>query len=170
MIKIIFYTILFYSVYSREIAPRLLQNDGSRIPIVGLGVLRTYNETYQAVRDAIEVGYRHIDTSLNYGTEEEIGRALHDLFREGKVKREELYIVSKLEGNDHPRELVHRGINESLTNLGLDYLDLYLVTHHLAMSVLISQTRRRVWKMCIESDWLNQLEFQILMNLILSIF
>jgi diketogulonate reductase-like aldo/keto reductase len=127
MIKLILLATLLNAVYSKEVVPRLLQNDGSKIPIVGLGTANSGNATYQAIRDAVEAGYRHIDTSLNYGTEKEIGRALHDLISEGKVTREELYIVSKLEEPDHPRERVLRGINESLSNLGLDYLDLYLV-------------------------------------------
>jgi diketogulonate reductase-like aldo/keto reductase len=101
----------------------------SKIPIVGLGTWKTGANTYQAVRDAIEAGYRHIDTSLNYGIEKDVGRAIKDLITEGKIKREDLYVVSKLEGNDHPRSRFCIGIKESLANLGLKYLDLYLVHH-----------------------------------------
>jgi diketogulonate reductase-like aldo/keto reductase len=90
------------SVYSEK-APLLLLNDGFKIPIVGLGISHTGNDTYRLVRDAIEAGYRHIDTSLNYGTEQDIGKALKDLIKEGKVKCEELFIVSKLETEDHER-------------------------------------------------------------------
>jgi diketogulonate reductase-like aldo/keto reductase len=111
------------------------------MPIVGLGTSHTGNDTYHSVRDAIEAGYRHIDTSLNYGTEQDVGKALKDLIKEGKVKREELFIVSKLETEDHERSRVPRGLNESLTNLGLEYLDLYLI-HNSRSTVDILET----WK------------------------
>ncbi len=108
-----------------EIAPRLLLNDGFKIPIVGLG---TGTTTDQAVRDAIEAGYRHIDTSLNYkDSEKTIGKVLKDMISEGKIKREELFIVSKLEASDHELSRVPIGIKQSLDNLGLKYLDLYLI-------------------------------------------
>jgi diketogulonate reductase-like aldo/keto reductase len=127
MFKFLLVSLSLAFVYGEEIAPRITQNDGSKIPIVGLGTWKTGTHTYQAVRDAIEAGYRHIDTSLNYGTEKDVGRAIKDLITEGKIKREDVYVVSKLEGNDHPRARVPIGIKESLANLGLKYLDLYLI-------------------------------------------
>jgi diketogulonate reductase-like aldo/keto reductase len=127
MLKLLVLLLSVLFVNCAEKAPRITQNDGSRIPIVGLGTFRSGNEVYQAVRDAIDAGYRHIDTSLDYGTEKDVGRAVKDLIKEGKIKREELYIVSKLEGNYHQRARVPVGIKESLTNLGLEYLDLYLI-------------------------------------------
>jgi diketogulonate reductase-like aldo/keto reductase len=127
MFKVLLVALSLAFVYGAEIAPRITQNDGSKIPIVGFGTWKTASHTYQAVRDAIEGGYRHIDTSLNYGTEKDVGRAIKDLITEGKIKREEVYVVSKLEGNDHPRARVPIGIKESLANLGLKYLDLYLI-------------------------------------------
>ncbi len=129
MFKLLLVALSLAFVYGAEIAPRITQNDGSKIPIVGLGTWKTGTHTYQAVRDAIEGGYRHIDTSLNYGTEKDVGRAIKDLITEGKIKREDVYVVSKLEANDHPRARVPIGIKESLANLGLKYLDLYLVHH-----------------------------------------
>ncbi len=140
MFRLLIIFLYFTSVYSEK-APRLLLNDGFKMPIVGLGTSHTGNDTYRSVRDAIEAGYRHIDTSLNYGTEQDIGKALKDLIKEGKVKREELFIVSKLETEDHERSRVPRGLNESLTNLGLEYLDLYLI-HNSRSTVDILET----WK------------------------
>ncbi len=140
MFRLLTIFLYFSSVYSEK-APRLLLNDGFKMPIVGLGTSHTGNDTYRSVRDAIEAGYRHIDTSLNYGTEQDIGKALKDLIKEGKVKREELFIVSKLETADHERSRVPRGLNESLTNLGLEYLDLYLI-HNSRSTVDIVET----WK------------------------
>jgi len=127
MFKLLLVALSLAFVYGEEIAPRITQNDGSKIPLVGLGTWKTGAHTYQAVRDAIEGGYRHIDTSLDYGTEKDVGRAIKDLITEGKIKREDVYVVSKLETNDHPRARVPIGIKESLANLGLKYLDLYLV-------------------------------------------
>jgi diketogulonate reductase-like aldo/keto reductase len=127
MFKLLLVALSLAFVYGEEIAPRITQNDGSKIPLVGLGTWKTGAHTYQAVRDAIEGGYRHIDTSLDYGTEKDVGRAIKDLITEGKIKREDVYVVSKLEGKEHPRARVPVGIKESLANLGLKYLDLYLV-------------------------------------------
>jgi len=97
------------------------------LPIVGLGAMGI---TEQAVRDAIADGYTHIDTSLVYGDSELlIAKVLKDVFKEGKIKRQDLFIVSKLEKDYHQRKRVTEGIKTSLNRLGLDYLDLYLVHH-----------------------------------------
>jgi len=114
-------------VYGQEKAPRITQSDGSKIPSVGLGTWKTGAATYQAVKDAVEAGFRHIDTSLNYGTEKDVGRAIKDLIKEGTVKREDLYVVTKLETAEHPRAKVPDGIKKSLANLDLPYVDLYLI-------------------------------------------
>src|SRR5437868_4412165 len=92
--------------------PDLLLNNGHKIPIVGFG---TYQVTDAGFREAIADGYRHIDTSLGYNDAELIiGKALKELIKEGKVKREELFIVSKLEGDYHERKQVPEGIKKSL--------------------------------------------------------
>jgi diketogulonate reductase-like aldo/keto reductase len=139
MFEIIILTAMSILCVNTEIAPRLLLNDGFKIPIVGLG---TGTTTDEAVRDAIEAGYRHIDTSLNYkDSEKTIGKALKDLISEGKIKREELFIVSKLETSDLERSRVSIGIKQSLDNLGLKYLDLYLI-HHPQSGVDVLETWR----------------------------
>ena len=105
--------------------PTLPLNNGLKIPIVGFG---TSGITEQALRDAINAGYRHIDTSLNYNDSEIIiGKVLKELIGNGKVKREDLFIVSKLETNYHKRDQVPQGIKLSLKRLQLDYIDMYLV-------------------------------------------
>ena len=105
--------------------PTLLLNNGHRIPIIGLG---TSGITEAAVREAIADGYRHIDTSLNYNDSEIIiGKVIKQLIKEGKVKREDLFIVSKVETDYHQRKRVPEGIKKSLKRLQLDYLDLYLI-------------------------------------------
>jgi 2,5-diketo-D-gluconate reductase A len=96
--------------------------DGNRIPLLGLGVWQVRNgrSCVNAVRWALELGYRHIDTAQAYGNEESVGRAL----RESGVPRDEVFITTKFNpsGKDPAAEA-----ERSLQRLGLDYVDLYLV-------------------------------------------
>jgi alcohol dehydrogenase (NADP+) len=102
--------------------------NGDQMPIVGLGTWKSApGEVYAAVREAIRIGYRHIDCALVYGNEAEIGRALRDAIGEGQVKRNELWITSKLWNNAHGRENVAGALRKSLQDLALPYLDLYLI-------------------------------------------
>ncbi len=99
-------------------------NNGVEMPIVGLGTFRSKNEdVYKAVLDAFEAGYRHIDTAMIYGNEEAIGKAIKD----SKIPREELFITTKLWNSDQGYEKTKAAFNLSLKNLGLDYVDLYLI-------------------------------------------
>jgi diketogulonate reductase-like aldo/keto reductase len=96
--------------------------DGHRLPLLGLGVWQVPNgpECVNAVRWALELGYRHIDTAQSYGNEESVGRAL----RESGVPRDEVFITTKFFGSgDDPVAEAER----SLRRLGLDWVDLYLV-------------------------------------------
>jgi len=103
-------------------------NNGLEIPIVGLGTWQSpFEEVYEAVKYAISIGYRHIDCAYCYGNEVPVGRAIKDAIAEGTVKREELFVVSKVWLTFFTRERVREGLKRSLTNLGLDYLDLYLI-------------------------------------------
>lgn len=101
---------------------------GDSMPMVGLGTWKTApGQTYQAVREALRLGYRHFDCAPLYGNEAEIGQALRDALREGQVTRPELWITSKLWGNAHGRANVDPALRRTLQDLGLDYLDLYLI-------------------------------------------
>ncbi len=108
--------------------PTVSLRDGSRMPALGLGTWKsTPGEVYEAVRVALEVGYRHIDCAAIYQNEAEVGRALGEAFAAGVVKREELWITSKLWNDAHRPEHVGPALEQTLRDLGLEYLDLYLV-------------------------------------------
>ncbi len=98
------------------------------MPALGLGTWKSAKgEVYTAVKTAIEIGYRHFDCALVYGNEQEIGQAFADAMKEGMVKREELWITSKLWNNSHEKQYILPSIKTTLKDLQLDYLDLYLI-------------------------------------------
>ncbi len=103
--------------------PTVTLNTGARIPALGLGVyqLKPGEPTRQAVRWALEAGYRHIDTASFYGNEADVGQALRD----SGLRREEVFLTSKLWPTDFLRPA--KALKESLRRLGTEYLDLYLV-------------------------------------------
>ena len=99
-----------------------------RMPALGLGTWKSAKgEVYEVVRKAIEVGYRHFDCAFFYGNEAEIGQAITDAINNGEVKREDLWITSKLWNNRHRKEQIQAAFEITLRDLGLDYLDLYLI-------------------------------------------
>ena len=100
-------------------------NNGVEMPILGLGVYQIpeFNECKKTVLDAIEVGYRSIDTAQAYQNEEAVGEAI----KESGVKREDLFITTKLWLSDAGYEKGKKAFEVSLNKLQLDYLDLYLI-------------------------------------------
>ncbi|XP_031130970.1 NADP-dependent D-sorbitol-6-phosphate dehydrogenase-like [Ipomoea triloba] len=104
----------------------IILNTGFVMPTVGLGVWRMGGRDIKhLIIDAIKIGYRHFDCAAHYKNEGEVGEALAEAFQMGLVKREELFITTKLWNSDHGHVL--EACKDSLNKLRLDYLDLYLV-------------------------------------------
>jgi len=100
-------------------------NNGTKIPVIGLGTFRNKDETRNIVKSAVlEHGYRHIDTAKVYENEPEIGEALQEIMAAG-VTREELYITTKLWSSDYND--IEGACRTSLEKLKLDYVDCYMV-------------------------------------------
>ncbi|KAK3152023.1 hypothetical protein QOZ80_2BG0153340 [Eleusine coracana subsp. coracana] len=111
---------------SKDVVPAVTLNSGYRMPAMGLGVWRMENTAVRGViHSAIRSGYRHFDCAAKYQNEAEVGEALAEAFQTGLVKREDLFITTKLWNSDHGH--VVEACKDSLKKLRLDYLDLYLI-------------------------------------------
>lgn len=106
-----------------KIDSRIALNDGNAIPRLGLGVwlIKSGKSCETAVRAALDLGYRHIDTAAFYGNEDSVGKAI----RESGVPREEVFVTTKLWNSHHGDP--ERAVNGSLRRLAMDYIDLYLI-------------------------------------------
>lgn len=100
-------------------------HNGVEMPYLGLGTYQSDNdqEVVDAVKSALEIGYRHIDTASVYKNEEGVGQGI----RESEVAREDIFVVSKVWNTDQGYETTLKAFDDSLKRLGLDYLDLYLI-------------------------------------------
>ncbi|GJQ78281.1 hypothetical protein Trydic_g22123 [Trypoxylus dichotomus] len=108
------------------------------MPCLGYGTWQSQDETLeQALDRALEVGYRHIDTASRYKNEEVIGKVLKKWFDSGKLKREDVFVTTKLLPNAMDPDKVEDGLKESLQKLQLDYVDLYLL--HFPLNILVSE-------------------------------
>ena len=107
--------------------------NGDQVPALGLGTWKSEpGEVYDAIREAIRIGYSHVDCAAIYGNEAEIGRALSDAMSAGDVAREDLWVTSKLWNDSHRKADVRPALERTLDDLQLDYLDLYLIHWPLA--------------------------------------
>lgn len=106
-------------------------NNGVKVPGLGFGTFASEGsegESYRATKKALEVGYRHLDCAWFYQNEGEVGQAVRDFLKENSnVKREDIFICTKVWNHLHRPEDVKWSFNDSLKKLGLDYVDLYLV-------------------------------------------
>ncbi|KAL0131933.1 hypothetical protein PUN28_000007 [Cardiocondyla obscurior] len=117
--------------------PTIIFSNGHKMPMLGFGTFQVMRfvedndsdigDIKEAVKEAINLGYRHIDTAFFYGNENEIGEAIREKIEDETVTREELFITTKLWNTFHKEELVLPACKQSLDNLGLDYVDLYLM-------------------------------------------
>ena len=105
-----------------------LNNGSGAIPALGFGTsLSDRTKTRDAVKAAVKVGFRHLDAAERYRNEADVGAALKELFADGTVRRDELFVTTKLWNNNHRPERVKSALQASLDRLGLDTVDLYLV-------------------------------------------
>jgi len=105
--------------------PTITLNDGVQIPQLGFGVWQVDagREAEEAVARALDAGYRHVDTAQMYGNEESVGNAI----AASGIAREELFVTTKLNNDRHGRREAQKALDESLTKLGLDQVDLFLI-------------------------------------------
>ena len=104
--------------------PSITLSNGYRIPRMGFGTFRMAPEdTMEAVKCAIEAGWRHIDTAAVYGNEKEVGLAV----RESGLPRKQIFVTSKLWNADRGYDSALRAFDQTLERMGFDYLDLYLI-------------------------------------------
>ncbi|GAB0096393.1 Aldo-keto reductase [Sergentomyia squamirostris] len=112
----------------KKMVPFVTLTTGQKMPQFGLGTyLSTEGECEETTKYAIDIGYRHLDTAFSYFNEKEVGRAVNAKIAEGIIKRDDIFVVTKLSNIHHDPENVERACRMSLANLGLDYADLYLM-------------------------------------------
>ena len=107
---------------------------GQTMLAVGLGLWKLEtNEVAEAVYNAIKNGYRHLDSAADYGNEQQVGEGIARALKDGLCSREDLWITSKLWNTFHRKEYVQQACEKSLSDLGLDYFDLYLIHFPIAL-------------------------------------
>jgi diketogulonate reductase-like aldo/keto reductase len=107
---------------------KLALNNGCAMPALGFGTLIPDPvATKTATKAALQVGFRLLDTAERYQTEREVGEAMQEVFNQGRIKREDVFVITKLWNTNHRPERVKPAFEASLKKLGLDYLDLYLI-------------------------------------------
>ncbi|MCB9783436.1 MAG: aldo/keto reductase [Candidatus Omnitrophica bacterium] len=115
---------------------------GRQLPTVGLGLWKIGRQSAaDVVEQAIEIGYRHLDSACDYGNEAEVGEGIKRSLDSGAVKREDLWVTSKLWNTYHRAEHVRPALERTLSDLKLDYLDLYLIHFPIAQKFVPFEKR-----------------------------
>src|SRR3954462_8854238 len=121
--------------------PNITLNDGNAIPQLGFGVFQIEpKDTVEAVSEALEIGYRHIDTAEMYGNEREVGEAI----RASGLERGDVFITSKLNNAFHEPQDAREAFDRTLSDLGFDYVDLFLI--HWPLPTLYDGDFVSTWK------------------------
>ena len=121
--------------------PSITLDDGNTIPQLGFGVFQIApKDTVKAVSKALEIGYRHIDTAEMYGNEKEVGEAL----RSSGLDRSDVFVTSKLSNGAHEPRDARKAFDRTLSELGFDYLDLFLI--HWPLPMLYDGDFVSTWK------------------------
>uniref|UniRef100_A0A1B0G5E3 NADP-dependent oxidoreductase domain-containing protein n=1 Tax=Glossina morsitans morsitans TaxID=37546 RepID=A0A1B0G5E3_GLOMM len=107
--------------------PTILLSNALSMPMIGLGTWRLNRNPTDVIYDAIDVGYRHFDCAHIYRNEPEIGKAFKDLLQKDVIKREDIFVTSKLWNTFHEPSLVRNACETTLKNLCIEYLDNYLI-------------------------------------------
>ncbi|XP_072510300.1 prostaglandin-E(2) 9-reductase-like isoform X2 [Notamacropus eugenii] len=119
---------------------RVTMNDGNTIPVLGFGTYAPRSvpksETVMATKVAIEVGFRHIDGAFAYENEKEVGQAIQAKIADGTVTRKDIFCTGKLWSTCHRPDLVRPALEETLKNLQLDYLDLYIIHSPISLKAM----------------------------------
>lgn len=114
----------------------------TNMPSVGLGLWKIERDKVaNVVRQAIEIGYRHLDSAADYGNEIEVGHGIKQALEDGLCKREELWITSKLWNTFHSADHAEQACDKTLLDLGVDYLDLYLIHFPISLQYVPIETR-----------------------------
>ena len=120
----------------------LTLSSGSKLPAIGLGLWKLSGEESPGlVREAIRVGYRHLDSACDYGNEREVGEGVRAALADNLCRREDLWVTSKLWNTYHAAEHVRPALERTLRDLGLDYLDLYLIHFPIAQKFVPFEER-----------------------------
>ena len=115
-------------------------NDGNTMPTFGIGTWKSpKGEVSKAVEEALKIGYTHVDAAWIYQNEQEVGEGISKAIETGAIARDSLFVTSKLWNTFHQADAVEKGCKESLSALGLDYLDLFLMHWPIAFKPGISQ-------------------------------
>ena len=115
-------------MYSKLNYPTITLSNGKTMPQFGLGTwLSEPGQVKQAVEHAIDIGYRHIDCAYCYQNQNEVGEAIKNKIEQGVVKREDLFITTKLWNTYHRKENVKEGLDVNFNELGLEFIDLILI-------------------------------------------